>query len=174
MMKRSVEWRRSRWAPRTSRVLTVAALASLPWAGASAQQDPGTGDVTFAGEVALILQENCQVCHRPGAIAPMSLLSYEQVRPWGPLIREKVVTREMPPYHYDADVGVQRLKGDMRLSQAEIETIAAWVDGGMPLGDPGSLPPPVTWPDPDAWRLAKDFGEPDLVVASTASKFTMG
>jgi hypothetical protein len=140
-------------------------LLASPEGSIAAQQTPDATP-TFASDVALILQENCQVCHRPGAIGPMSLLTYEEVRPWGAVIREKVSAREMPPYHYDSDVGVQGLKGDMRLSEREIETILAWVDGGMPMGDPDALPAPVTWPDPGSWRLAERYGEPDVVIAS--------
>ena len=144
----------------------MAVVFACPDGGASAQQGQEVGP-TFASDVAPILQENCQICHRPGAIGPMSLLTYDEVRPWGAIIREKVATREMPPYHYDSDVGVQRLKEDMRLTQEEIDTLLSWVDGGMPMGDPNAVPAPLTWPDPGAWRLAESYGEPDLVIAST-------
>src|SRR5690606_10790742 len=123
-------------------------------------------EVTFTKDVAPILQENCQICHQPGAIGPMSLMSYEEVRPWASVIRQRVVEREMPPYHYDTDVGIQELKEDKRLSREEIETIAAWVDAGAPLGDPADMPPPAEFPDPAEWRLASILGEPDLVVKS--------
>jgi mono/diheme cytochrome c family protein len=124
-------------------------------------------EVTFTGDVALILQENCQVCHQPGSIGPMSLLTYDEVRPWGPIIVDRVVNREMPPYQYDTDVGVQDLKYDPRLSDEEIATIVAWAEQGYPMGDPALMPPPVEWPDPAEFRLAERFGPPDLVVAST-------
>ena len=75
--------------------------------------------VTFAKHVAPILQKNCQECHRPGAIGPMSLRTYEEVRPWARTIKTRVVAREMPPYRYDK-VGMQHLKGDLRLSDADI------------------------------------------------------
>ena len=120
----------------------------------------------FAPDVAIILQENCQVCHQPGAIGPMSLMSYEETRPWAPIIKEKVLSQEMPPYHYDTNVGIQELKSDARLSAREIETIVAWADAGAPSGDLNDLPEPVVWPDASEWRMAERFGQPDLVIPS--------
>jgi mono/diheme cytochrome c family protein len=134
----------------------VGVLASAP--PALAQQ------VTFAKDVAPILQKNCQQCHQPGAIGPMSLTTFQEVRPWVRAIKQKVTTGEMPPYRYDRDVGVQRLKNDLRLSEAEIQTIARWVDSGAPLGNPADLPPPVTFPDPTKWAFEDQFGKPDLIV----------
>ena len=147
-------------------VLAVAALVASPGSAASLQLEDGAAEVTFAGDIAEILQQNCQVCHQPGAIGPMSLVTYEEVRPWAPLIRERVVERAMPPYHYDTDIGIQRLKEDKRLSSQEIRTIVAWVDSGAPLGDPADMPPPIEWPDAGEWRLAAELGQPDLVVSS--------
>lgn len=124
-------------------------------------------EVTYAGDVAAILQENCQVCHREGAIAPMALTTYEEVRPWAPLIRDRVVEREMPPYHYDTDIGIQELQEDKRLSEAEIQTIVKWVEQGAPAGDLAEVPPEPEWPDPAEWRMAERFGQPDVVIPST-------
>ena len=145
--------------------LASAAMLGLPGPAASIQLGDAP-EVTYAAHVAEILQQNCQVCHQPNAIGPMSLMSYEQVRPWAPMIRDQVVRRAMPPYHYDTDVGIQQLKEDKRLSDDDIQTIASWVDAGAPLGDPADLPEPVEWPDASAWRLAERLGEPDLVVPS--------
>ncbi len=145
--------------------LSIAALVFAPAPALSVQD--ATQPVTYAGDVAEIIQQSCQICHQPGAIGPMSLMTYEEVRPWAPLIREKVVTREMPPYHYDTDVGIQKLKEDKRLSAEDIETIVAWVDAGTPMGDPSELPPRVEWPDASEWRLAERFGQPDLVVSAS-------
>src|ERR1051325_6397942 len=80
-----------------------------------------TAAVTFTKDVAPIIQKNCQVCHRPGEIAPMSFMSYKEVRPWARSIREKVVTREMPPWF--ADPKHTEFSNDCRLSQKEIDTI---------------------------------------------------
>ena len=123
---------------------------------------PGT--VTFAKDIAPILQKNCQQCHQPGAIGPMPLTTFEEVRPWARAIRQKVVAGEMPPYRYDRNVGIQQLKYDLRLSDGEIQKIARWADEGAPRGNPADLPPPLTFPDPTKWAFADQFGPPDLVV----------
>ena len=99
-------------------------------------------EITYANEVSRIIQDNCQICHQPGQVGPMSFTSYEEVRPWAPLIRLKVAQKEMPPYQYDDDIGVQELKNDWRMSQEDIDTISAWVDAGAPRGNPEELPPP--------------------------------
>jgi len=148
-------------------VLVAGFVAYAAGAQAQAQQAPATGTpatVTFAKDVAPILQKNCQQCHQPGSIGPMPLTTYEEARPWARAIRQKVVAGEMPPYRYDREVGIQKLKGDLRLSAAEIQTIARWADGGAPLGNPADLPPPITFPDPLKWAYEDEFGQPDLVV----------
>lgn len=155
-------------------VLAVTALLAFPEPALTHQQIDDVNEVTFAGDIAEILQQNCQVCHQPGAIGPMSLMTYEDVRPWTPLIRERVIKRAMPPYHYDTDVGIQRLKEDKRLSEQEIQTIVAWVDSGAPLGDPADMPAPVKWPDASEWRLAAEFGQPDLVIPSAPYTVPLG
>lgn len=116
--------------------------------------------VTFTKDVALILQEKCQSCHRPDTFAPMSLLTYEEARPWAKSIRQKVVAREMPPWYIDKTVGIRHFKNDVSLTDQEIATIAKWVDSGAPKGDPKDMPPPRKFDDGDQWRM----GEPDLVV----------
>src|SRR6266478_2960406 len=91
-------------------VAVVTLLATL--AGAQAAQ----AQVTFTKDVAPILQERCQVCHRPGTFAPMSLVTYEEARPWAKSIKQKVLAREMPPWHIDKNVGIQHFKNDVSLS----------------------------------------------------------
>jgi mono/diheme cytochrome c family protein len=130
------------------------------------QANPNTA-VTFAKDVAPILQKNCQQCHQPGAIGPMALTTFQEVRPWARAIKQKVVAGEMPPYRYDREVGIQQLKDDLRLSEAEIQTISRWVDTGAPLGNPADLPPPVHFANPNEWAFASEFGPPDLVVKTT-------
>jgi mono/diheme cytochrome c family protein len=128
---------------------------------------PAEREVTFSNEVVRILQQNCQVCHQPGGIGPMSLMTYQDVRRWATRIKTQVVERNMPPYQYDTDYGIQDLKYDPRLSDEDISTIVSWVDGGAPEGNAADLPPPVEWPDPAQFRLAERFGPPDVIVRST-------
>jgi len=122
--------------------------------------------VTFAKDVAPILQAKCQDCHRPGTVAPMSLLTYQETRPWAKSIRERVITRQMPPWHIDRTVGVQHFMNDRSLSDQEMDTIVRWVDAGAPLGNPKDLPAPRQWPAEEAWELTKQFGEPDFIIKS--------
>src|SRR6266542_6529998 len=110
---------------------------------------------TFSKDIAPILVKNCISCHRPGEIAPMSLMSYKEVRPWAKSVREKVARREMPPWHADPAHG--EWTNDRRLSQKEIDAIVAWVDGGAPEGDQKDLPPLPKFAA--GWQI----GEPDVV-----------
>lgn len=111
---------------------------------------------TFSKDVAPILYKNCIGCHRPGEIAPMSLLTYKEVRPWAKAIREKVANKQMPPWHPDPNYG--KWENDRRLAQKDIDTIVAWVDGGAPEGNPKDLPPMPKLAS--GWQI----GEPDLIV----------
>src|SRR5579883_2399022 len=122
--------------------------------------------VTFTKDVAPILQDKCQTCHREGEMAPMSLVTYEQVRPWAKAIKARVVARQMPPWHIDPTVGVQKFKNDMSLTSEQIRLIAQWVDEGAPAGNPKDMPPPKQWPNADEWKAAKELGPPDLVIKS--------
>src|SRR5438094_6216112 len=132
--------------------LVVLPLATIVAAGAAAvvtaqsqaqkaQEAQGATSVTFHKEVLPILQKNCQDCHRPGSIAPMSLLTFDDARPWARSIKAKVVSREMPPWTIDKTVGIQSFKHDRSLSNAEIAKIAAWVDEGAPRGNAADMPP---------------------------------
>jgi len=116
--------------------------------------------VTFTKDVAAILQKHCQVCHRPGTVAPMSLLTYEDVRPRAKAIKAKVVAREMPPWFIDKNVGVQHFDNDTSMTDQEIATIVAWVDGGAAEGNPADMPPPRQFADELAWQI----GKPDVIV----------
>src|ERR1043166_59385 len=129
--------------------------------GIAAAADVGTAPVTFAKDIAPLFQAKCQECHRKGTAAPMSLVSYEETRPWAKAIRERVITRNMPPWHLDKTVGIQHFQNDRSLSDSQIATIVRWVDSGAPLGDRKDMPPPKQWPDDDGWVLAKQFGPPD-------------
>jgi hypothetical protein len=116
--------------------------------------------VTFATDIAPILQRSCQHCHRPGQMAPMSLLTYQEVRPWARAIKQRVVAREMPPWHVDNTIGIQRFKDDPSLSNDEIELIAHWTDAGAPQGNPADMPAPRQFADDSAWQI----GQPDIIV----------
>jgi len=124
---------------------------------------------TFTKDVAPIFQEKCEACHRPDSIAPMSLVTYEDARPWARSIRNRVEVRNMPPWSIDKTVGIQEFKNDRSLNESQIATILKWVDAGAPKGDMKDMPKPVQWPDDQGWNFAKQFGqmEPDLVIRST-------
>ena len=116
---------------------------------------------TFSKDIAPILEKSCQNCHRAGSIAPMALLTYSDARPWAKSIKEKVVRRQMPPWHIDRNVGITKFKEDPSLSDAEIATISTWVDHGSPEGNPADLPPPRQFSNLDKWQI----GKPDIVVS---------
>ena len=124
-------------------------------------------DVTFSRDVAPILQQKCEACHRNGQMAPMSLVTFEEVRPWARAIQRKVVAREMPPWHMDKTVGIQDFENDISLSDDQIATIVAWVENGAKRGNGNDMPTPKEWPRGDVWLLSDRLGaQPDLVVSS--------
>jgi hypothetical protein len=128
--------------------------------------------VTFSKDVAPILQAKCQSCHEPGSIAPMSLISYKDARPWARSIRQRVSTRQMPPWHIEKSVGVQKFKNDMSLADEQVDTIVRWVDEGAVEGNPADLPKPKPVTTTLYWQAEKDgYGAPDLVVK--APEYTM-
>lgn len=139
----------------------AAMIIAVP-ALAAAQTSPATPQrqVTFTKDVAAILQRSCVTCHRPGEMAPMSLVTYEDVRPWARSIKTRVSAREMPPWHIDRTIGIQKFKDDPSLSDDEIATIARWVDAGAPRGNPADMPPLRQFADSMAWQI----GTPDLVI----------
>ena len=132
----------------------VASLAAAAFAVPVAAADSDA--VVFSRDVAPILMRHCVGCHRPGEIAPMSLLTYREARPWARSIRRVVVNGEMPPWFANPEHGVWA--NDARLSKDEIETIVAWVDGGATPGDPALMPEPPRFRD--GWQV----GEPDYVI----------
>jgi hypothetical protein len=151
------------------RLLALLGLAGTPSVGAAAD---AVRTPTFTKDVAAIFQEKCEACHRPDSMAPMSLVTYEEARPWVKSIRARVAAREMPPWHIDSTVGIQHFKNDRSLSDGQIDTIVRWVDAGAPRGNPGDMPPPVHWPAESVWNFAKLLGgPPDLTIRS--EPFTM-
>src|SRR5262249_52877982 len=112
--------------------------------------------ITFSKDIAPIFYKNCAECHRPGESAPFSVLSYKDARPWAKSIKEKVVNHTMPPWHADPHYG--QFTNNRKLTQAEIDTIVAWVDGGAAEGAPSALPPAPKFAE--GWNISK----PDLVI----------
>ncbi len=133
-------------------VFTVMALTVIPAARTNAVATP-----TFSKDVAPILFKNCAGCHRPGDIAPMSLLSYETARPWARAIREQVAAGNMPPWHATQPHGT--FSNDRRLSEKDKDTLIRWADGGAPKGDPKDLPPAPKFAE--GWEI----GKPDAVIS---------
>jgi hypothetical protein len=124
--------------------------------GMTAMAAPNTGSpVTFNKDVLPILQKNCQGCHRPGEIAPMSFLSYTEARPWAKAMKVAVATKKMPPWFADPQYG--HFANDRTLSAADINTLAAWADNGAPEGDAKDKPAAVTFPE--GWNI-----KPDMVI----------
>ena len=138
-------------------VMTVTVVPEPPSARALPRR---RNAVTFTKDVAPILQRSCQNCHRPDSNAPMSLITYEDARPYARSIKAKTASRLMPPWHIERNIGIQKFKDDPSLTEQEIATIAAWVDQGAPKGDMAHMPPPRKFEDDDVWHI----GKPDLIV----------
>jgi hypothetical protein len=147
---------------RVSAALACSALlvSSVP-AGAA---DKAT--VTFTKDVAPIFQEKCESCHRPNNMAPMSLQTYEEARPWAKSIAARVSSRQMPPWHIDKTVGIQQFKNDRSLNDEQIDVIEKWVADGAQKGDPKDMPPAKVWTDQSGWSMSNKYGEPSLIVKS--------
>ncbi|HLK48983.1 MAG TPA: cytochrome c, partial [Bryobacteraceae bacterium] len=111
--------------------------------------------VTFNKDVLPILQKNCQGCHRPGQMGPMSFLTYQSARPWAKAMKAAVLTKKMPPWSADEQYGPYL--NDRSLQPSEIEIIAKWADSGAAEGNPQDAPPPVQWAD--GWVI-----QPDVIV----------
>ncbi len=161
----------------------IAAVAANGDATPQASSPPsGAAAPTFSKDVAPVFYAKCVSCHRPGEVAPMSLITFRDVRPWAAAIREKVSTRVMPPWHADRQYGTFR--NDQSLTEREIDTIVSWVDGGAREGNPAEMPAlpalPVGWQigTPDAvFEMATDFEVPakgtiDYQYFEVATNFT--
>ena len=145
--------------------LCLSAIGAAPFfAHAAALGNP----VTFTKDVVPILQRSCQSCHHQGTSAPMSLMTYQEARPWARAIKQRVALRDMPPWHLDKTVGIRKYKNDRSLTDAEISTIVRWVDGGAAEGNPADMPAPLTFPPDSQWFI----GKPDLLV-TTDNDFVM-
>ena len=135
-------------------LFAIAAFTVMSAAGLADDQ------VTFTKNVAPIFQEHCQSCHHVGTVAPMSLVTYEEARPWARAIKQRVSAREMPPWFIDRNVGVQHFNNDESLTDEELATIVKWVDGGAVQGNPADMPAPRKFADDQAWQI----GKPDLLI----------
>jgi len=142
----------------------IAGAISLPSALRAEQAAPAASDVTFSKHIAPILQRSCENCHRPDGVAPMSLRTYDEVRPWARAIKQRTgigpKAGVMPPWYVEKNIGIQKFKNDPSLSADEISMIAKWADSGAPRGNPNDAPPLRTWTDSNKWSI----GEPDLVI----------
>ena len=118
-------------------------VIGIIFAGALAAAD--SPSLTFNKDILPILQKNCQTCHRPGQVAPMSFVSYQDARPWAKAMKTAVASRKMPPWFADPQAG--HFRNDRSLKQSEIDTISKWADSGAAEGDPKDAPPPVKWPE---------------------------
>ena len=137
------------------RFACLSALSVFSVALASA----ATTQVTFYKDVLPVLQKNCQTCHRPGEAAPMSLLTYDQARPWAKSIKQAVLTKKMPPWFADEHFG--KFSNDRSLAQTDVDTLVNWVDAGAPAGNSADAPKPIDWVE--GWRI----GKPDVVLSMT-------
>jgi hypothetical protein len=153
------------WRLTVGAVLLVLPVVGLLKPGTvSAQQNAGPADVTFAKDIAPILQRSCQNCHRSDGVAPMSLVTYEEVRPWARSIKQRTGVGPragvMPPWYVEKNIGIQHYKDDPSLSENEIAKIAKWADSGAPLGNAADMPPPRSFASQDTWNI----GQPDVIV----------
>jgi hypothetical protein len=125
-----------------------------------------SGEVTFTRDIAPILQRSCQNCHRPDGVAPMSLITFEDVRPWARSIKQRTGIGPhagvMPPWYIEKNIGIQQYKDDPSLSDEEIAKIAKWADSGAPLGNPADMPPLRHFEDANTWNI----GPPDVIVST--------
>src|SRR2546430_4120992 len=142
-----------------SRRVTFIALLIIGIAAMTASMKATGGEdngaVTFYKDALPILQKNCQTCHRPGEIAPMSFMSYKDVRPWAKAIKTAVVSRQMPPWF--AEPGYSHFANDRTLSDTTIKTLVSWVDGGAVEGNAKDAPAAIAWVD--GWSF-----KPDMVI----------
>ena len=138
--------------------VVVVTLAALSGDGRVSAEQTAQAAPTFAKHVAPILYKSCVSCHRPGEVAPMSLITYEEVRPWAKSIKQKVASRTMPPWLADPHFSDLKFQNDRTLTQQEIDTVVAWADSGSPRGDDKDMPPAPQFGD--GWK----FGKPDYVI----------
>ena len=152
---------------RRSLAVVVGALGAVVLLRGTTMQAKAPDAPTFTRDVAPIFQEKCEACHRSDGMAPMSLATFEETRPWVKSIAQRIGARQMPPWHIDKTVGIQKFKNDRSLSDDQIDTILKWANNGAPKGDPKDMPARKQWPDEQSWQEATKLGPPDLVISST-------
>jgi len=147
-------------------VATVAMVTGAAPASVFAAPPVVTGEVTFSKDIAPILQRSCQNCHHVDGVAPMSLVTYAEVRPWARAIKQRTSIGPkagvMPPWYVEKNVGIQKYKNDPSLSELELAKVAKWADSGAPEGNPSDLPPARQFDDGSTWAI----GTPDIVLRS--------
>ena len=129
------------WKPVGVLALAFSVVTVLPTIANAA----GVANPTFTKDIAPIFQQKCETCHRPDSMAPMSLVTYEEARPWARSIKTRVEARQMPPWSIDKTVGIQDFKNDRSLNDDQIATIINWIDKGAPKGDMKDMPAPAQW-----------------------------
>jgi mono/diheme cytochrome c family protein len=152
----------------TSAAGVVGALVVSAPVHVAGQAAAAQAPVTFTKDIAPILQRSCQNCHRPDSVAPMSLLTYEEARPYAAAIKRRTAIRSrqgtMPPWYIEKDLGIQHYKNDISLTDEDVAKIASWADNGAPGGNPADMPAPLRFADANSWTI----GTPDLVVSTPA------
>ena len=150
-----------------SAVVVGGAMLSASSSAVVTAQSAPAGDVTFTKDIAPILQRSCQNCHRSDGVAPMSLTTYEEVRPYARAIKQRTGIGPhagvMPPWYVEKNIGIQKFQNDPSLSDAEVAKIAKWADSGAPRGNPADMPAPRVFADRNVWAI----GTPDLIVKTT-------
>ncbi len=154
-----------RWGLRIGVAVGISLIVGVvaPWS-VRAQQAAPAREVTFAKDVAPIIQRSCENCHRADGVAPMALSTYEDARPWARAMKQRTgigpKAGVMPPWYVEKNIGIQQFHNDPSLSEAEIATIAKWADSGAPRGNPADMPPAKVFADRQSWAI----GTPDLVI----------
>jgi len=143
--------------------ISFVVATAAPWS-VRAQQAAPAREVTFTKDIAPIVQRSCENCHRPNGVAPMSLATYEDARPWARAMKQRTSIGPragvMPPWYVEKNIGIQQFHNDPSLSEAEVATIATWADSGAARGNPADMPPARHYADDRAWAI----GTPDLII----------
>src|SRR5665213_356269 len=154
--------RSKRWMWQGAAPVALAVFAAVCWGSYGAAvhaADPATP--TYTKDIAPIFQQKCESCHRADGMAPMSLATYDDARPYAKSIAQRVSTHAMPPWQIDRTIGIQKFKNDRSLTDGQIATVVAWVNGGAPRGSAADMPAAMKWPDGQGWVLPATYGEPD-------------